>query len=355
MLLLPSLSGSLKPSRTNPGPCCGIILNMEENTMNAWNLALLAALAMGFAWPAAAAESNRYPTKPIRIVVPFTPGGSNDLVGRVLAQKFTEAWGEPVVIDNRPGGGSTIGIELVVRAAPDGYTLLVTSGGIAINVSLYRLPFNPATDLAPVALLAQMPYLLAINPSVPAKSAHDLIGLAKAQPGKLVFASSGAGTSSHLTMEMFKSAAKIDMLHVPYKGGGPAVNAVISGEAQVTFNVITGPLQQARAGKLRALGVSSAKRVEVAPDVPTIAESGLPGFEVIAWYNMFAPRGTPRSIVKQLNAEINRVLEEPQVRERFLSLGVAPLSGTPEALGDYLKFEMARWAKLIKETGIKLD
>jgi tripartite-type tricarboxylate transporter receptor subunit TctC len=323
--------------------------------MNTAEFMLLTSFIMALASPVAAAQPDRYPDKPIRIVVPFTPGGSNDLVGRVLAQKFTESWGQPVVIDNRPGGGSTIGIEMVVRAAPDGYTLLVTSGGIAINVSLYRLPFNPVKDLAPVALLAQMPYLLAVNPSLPAKSTLELINLAKAQPGKLAYASSGAGTSSHLTMEMFQSLAKIDMLHIPYKGGGPAVNALISGEVQVIFNVITGTLQQVQAGKLRALGVSSAKRVDVAPELPTIAESGLPGFEVIAWYNMFAPAGTPRGIVNRLNAEVNRRLGQPQVRERFLSLGVVPLTGTPEDLSRYLKFEVDRWAKLIREAGIRLE
>jgi tripartite-type tricarboxylate transporter receptor subunit TctC len=293
--------------------------------------------------------------KPIRIVVPFTPGGSNDLLARVISQKFNEAWGQPAIIDNRPGGGSTIGIEVVVRAAPDGYTLLTTSGGIAINVSLYKLPFNPVTDLTPVALLAQMPYLLSVNPSLPAKSVQDIINLAKAQPGKLVFSSSGAGTSAHLTMEMFNAAAKLSMLHVPYKGGAPAVSAVMSGEAQMTFNVITGTLPHVRSGKLRAIAVSSVKRAEVAPEIPTVAESGIPGFEVIAWYNMFAPARTPRSIVNRLNAELNRMLLQPDVRERFRTLGVTPLSGTPEDLGNLLKLEIARYAKLIKEAGIKLE
>jgi tripartite-type tricarboxylate transporter receptor subunit TctC len=311
--------------------------------------------SMALASPAPAAEAERYPVKPIRIVVPFTPGGSNDLLGRVIAQKFTEAWGQPAIIDNRPGGGSTIGIEVVVRAAPDGYTLLTTSGGIAINVSLYKLSFNPVTDLTPVALLAQMPYLLTVNPSLPAKSVQDLIKLAKAQPGKLVYSTSGAGTSSHLTMEMFKSAAKLDMLHVPYKGGAPSVTAVMSGEAQMTFNVITGTLPYVKSGKMRAIGVSSAKRAEVAPEIPTIAESGLPGFEVLAWYNMFAPAKTPRPIVNRINGEINRMLQLPDVRERFRALGVSPLSGTPEDLGKLLKSEIVRYGKLIKETGIKIE
>ncbi len=316
--------------------------------------ALMVFVAGFVAYPAAGATGENYPTKPIRIVVPFTPGGSNDLVSRVLSQKFHEAWGQPVIIDNRPGGGSTIGIDLVVRAAPDGYTLLTTSGGIAINVSLYQLPFNPIKDLAPVILLAQMPYLIGVHPSLPVKSTRDLISLAKAQPGKLIFSSSGAGTSAHLAMEMFRYMSNIEVLHVPYKGGGPAVTAVIGGEVQGTFNVITGILPYVRSGKLRALAVSSAKRAEVAPEIPTVAESGVPGYEVIAWYNVFAPARTPRSVIERLNSEINRMLQTPDVRQRFQALGVAPLGGTPEALGKYLEFEVTRWAKLIKETGVKL-
>ena len=300
------------------------------------------------------ANAQNYPSRPIRIVVPYTPGGSNDLVGRVLAQKFHEAWGQPVIIDNRPGGGSTIGIDLVARAAPDGYTLLTTSGGIAINVSLYTLPFNPVKDLSPIILLAQMPYLLAVHPGLAAKSVRELVTLAKAQPGKLIFASSGAGTSSHLAMEMFRYMGGFEVLHVPYKGGGPAVTALMSGEVQGVFNVVTGTLPYARSGKLRALAVSSAKRAEVAPDIPTIAEAGVPGYEVIAWYNVFAPARTPRPIIDRLNAEINRLLQTDEVRSRFQTLGVSPLGGTPEALGKYLEFEITRWAKLIKDTGVKL-
>lgn len=303
------------------------------------------------------AAADNYPSKPIRIIVPFTPGGSNDLVGRVLAQKFHEAWAQPVIIDNRPGAGSTIGIDLVVRAAPDGYTLLTTSGGIAINVSLYDLPFNPLKDLAPVILLAQMPYLLAVHPSLPVKTARDLVALAKAQPGRLTFSSSGAGTSAHLAMEMFRYMSQInqsDLLHVPYKGGNPAVTAVIGGEVSGVFNVITGTLTYARSGKLRALGVSSTKRADIAADIPTIAESGVPGFEAIAWYNVFAPARTPRVVVVKLNSEINRLLQTQDVRDRFQALGVSPLGGTPEALGKYLEFEVTRWARLIRETGVKL-
>jgi len=323
--------------------------------MKALVILLAMLLCVTLARPAAAGDVERYPVKPIRIVVPFTPGGSNDLLGRVISQKFSEAWGQPAIIDNRPGGGSTIGIEVVVRAAPDGYTLLTTSGGIAINVSLYTLSFNPVTDLAPVSLLATQPYLLTVNPSLPVKSVQDLISLARAQPGKLVFSSSGAGTSAHLTAELFKSAARVDMLHVPYKGGAPAVNAVMSGEAQLTFNVITGTLPHVKSGKLRGLAVSSGKRAEVSPEIPTIAESGVPGFDVITWYNMFAPARTPRPIVQRLNAEINRMLGHPDVRERFRSLGVTPLGGSPEDLGNLLKSEIARYAGLVKEAGVKLE
>ena len=288
-------------------------------------------------------------------MVPFTPGGSNDLIGRVIGTKLTESWGQPVIIDNRPGGGSTIGAQVVVNAAPDGYTLLTTSGGIATNVSLYKLAYDPVKDLAPVALLAQMPYLIAAHPALPAKSAQELIALAKSQPGKIAFSSSGAGTSSHLAAEMFQSAAKIEMLHVPYKGGGPAVNAVMAGEVQLTFNVITGPLPQVRAGKLRAIAVTSPKRADVAPEIPTVAESGIPGFEMIAWYNCFAPARTPRAIVDRLNAEINRIVSLPDVRERLGKLGVTPMTGTPADLSKYLKFEIDRWAKIINAAGIKLE
>jgi len=321
------------------------------------SLVLPAAVMVGavLASSAFGAETERYPSRPIRIVVPFTPGGSNDLIGRVIGTKLTESWGQPVIIDNRPGGGSTIGAQVVVNAAPDGHTLLTTSGGIATNVSLYKLSYDPVKDLAPVALLAQMPYLVAVHPSLPAKSAQELIALARSQPGKIAFSSSGAGTSSHLAAEMFKSAAKIDMLHVPYKGGGPAVNAVMAGEVQLTFNVITGPLPQVRAGKLRAIAVTSPKRADVAPEIPTVAESGIPGFEMIAWYNCFAPARTPRVIVDRLNGEINRILGLPDVRERLGTLGVTPMTGTPADLSKYLKFEIDRWAKVINAAGIKLN
>ena len=311
---------------------------------------IAAAIGCAAGWPAAAvAQTPRYPAKSIRIVNPYPPGGAVDVATRPVAQKLNEAWGQPVIVDNRPGAGTLIGTEMVVRAAPDGYTLLSTSAVIATNVSLLRLPFDPVMDLAPVSLLVQTPYVLAVHPSLPAKSVRELVALAKAKPGAILYASSGAGTSTHLAMEMLKSLAKIDVMHVAYKGGSPAITAAVSGEVQAIINTITALLPQARAGKLRALAVSDARRVVLAPDLPTVAESGVAGFEMIGWYAMFAPAATPRAVINQINAEINRILQQPEVRERFLATGNIPLGGTPEALGDYLKLEIARWAKVIKE------
>jgi len=323
---------------------------------SAYIACVAATVAIAFTWPEVAmpAQVMRYPTKPIRLINPFTPGGTVDIVARAMAQRLNEAWGQPVIVDNRPGGGTMIGTGMVARAAPDGYTLLTTTGTIAVNVSLYRnLPFDAVKDLTPIALVVQTPSVLGVHPSVPAKSVQELINLARAKPGQVIYASAGAGTSTHLTMEMFKSAAKIDLLHVPYKGGGPAVAALLGGEVHAIFNPPSAILPQARAGKVRALAVSSIQRVEIAPELPTVAESGVPGFESIIWYAMFAPAGTPRAIIGQINAEVNRILREPDVREHFLKIGMVPTGGTPEALGDYLKLEIARWAKVVKEAGIK--
>jgi tripartite-type tricarboxylate transporter receptor subunit TctC len=302
-----------------------------------------------------AAEAERYPVKPVRVVVPYAPGGSNDVVSRAITPKLSESLGQPVVVDNRAGAGSLIGTELVVRAAPDGYTLLATSGALAINVSLYRLPYDPLKDLAPIAFMAQMPYVLAVNPSVPAHTTQEFIRLARANPGKYSFASAGLATATHLTGEIFKSFAKVDLLHVPYKGGGLSVNAIVTNEVQVIFNVVTGILPQARAGRVRALAVTSAKRAEIAPELPTIAESGVPGFDVVSSYTLFAPANTPRRVVGRLSDEVNGVLKQPEMQQRFLTMGVTPIVSTPESLAAYMRSEVARWAKVIKEAHIKID
>jgi tripartite-type tricarboxylate transporter receptor subunit TctC len=325
---------------------------MNASARRAW---LAAAVAIAVSGAAAAAQPLSYPTKPIRLVNPFAPGGPVDIVGRAVAQELNKAWGQPVIVDNRPGAGTTIGAGLVTRAAPDGYTLLVTSVSTAVSVSIYRnLPFDLARDLVPVALVVQSPLVLAVNPSSPATSVQELINLAKAKPGQIIYSSSGAGTISHLAMEMFRSLAKIDtLLHVPYKGGAPSVAAVAGGEVQATFDQLIAIMPQARAGKVRALAVSSGKRVEIAPELPTFAESGLPGGEVIVWSAIFAPAGTPRGVVNQLNAEINRVLQQPEMRERFLNISMVPVGGTAEAATAYVKLEIARWAKVINEAGVK--
>ena len=311
---------------------------------------LLAALASSIA---AAAPAPSYPSKPVRIVVPYAPGGSNDVVSRTITPKLAEMWKQPLVIDNRAGAGSMIGTELVVNAAPDGYTLLATSGALAINATLLRLPFDPLTDLAPIAFMAQMPYVLAVHPSLPVRTTQELIAHARANPGRLSFASAGTATATHLTAELFKSLAKIDMLHVPYKGGGPAINAIVGNEVQVIFNAVTGILPHVRNGRVRALAVSSIKRAEIAPELPTVAESGVPGFDVVSGYTLFAPARTPRAVVERVNRDVNAVLQQPETRERFLALGVTPIVSTPQSLAEYMKREIARWAKLIKAIGVK--
>jgi len=315
--------------------------------------ATLASLSLVLA--VAEAWSDSYPSKPVRVVVPYAAGGSNDVVSRAITPRLSEAWKQSIIVDNRAGAGSLIGTEIVVRSQPNGYTLLATSGALAINVSLYRLSFDPLKDLAPVAFMAQMPYVLAVHPSLPVKSTQDLIKHAKANPGKLSFASAGTATATHLTGEMFKSMAKVDFLHVPYKGGGPALNAIVSNEVQVVFNVVSGTLPHVRSGRLRALAVSSAKRADVAPELPTISESGVPGFDVVSGYTIYAPAGTPRSIVNRVNAGINDVLQQPEMKERFLALGVTPIISTPESLTAYLKSEIARWGKIIREMGLKAE
>lgn len=311
-------------------------------------------VGIALALPAAAGKPEvAYPTKPVRIVVPYAAGGSNDVVSRAITPKLSEAWRQSVIVDNRPGAGSLIGTEIVVRSSGDGYTLLATSGALAISVSLYRMSFDPRKDLEPVAFMAQMPYVLAVHPSLPVKSTRDLIAYAKANPAKLSFASAGTATATHLTGEMFKSLAKVDLLHVPYKGGGPALNAIVSNEVQVIFNVVTGTLPQVRAGRLRALAVTSARRTNVAPELPTLDEAGVPGFDVVSGYTLFAPAGTPRAIIGKVNADINSVLRQPEMKERFLALGVTPIISTPDSLAAYLDSEIARWGKIIRDLDIK--
>jgi tripartite-type tricarboxylate transporter receptor subunit TctC len=311
-------------------------------------------VAAALFWPGAAA-SQPYPTKPVRLIVPFPPGGANDIVARIVGQRLHERWGRPVVIDNRGGAGGNIGTEIGARAAPDGYTLTIGSTStFASNVSLYsRLPFDPRKDFAPVALIVTAPNVLSVHPSVPAKSVQELVQLARAAPNKLNYSSFGDGSSAHLVGEMFKRMAGIEAVHIPYKGGGPALAAVIAGEVQMTFSNLSVALPQVKAGKVRGLAVTSVKRAAALPELPTVAESGVPGFQATAWIGLAAPAGTPRALVERINREVIAVVNEPETRQQFLGRGLEPAAGTPADYAQHIRAEIERWSKVIKEAGIK--
>ncbi len=316
-----------------------------------WALGLLLAVVAGGAW------AQAYPVKPIRLVVPFPPGGATDILARAVAQKLTDAWGQSVIVDNRPGAGGNIGSELVAKAAPDGYTLeMGTVGTHAINASLYsKMPYDHVRDFAPVILVAGVPNVLVVNPGLPVNSVQELIAYAKANPGKLNFASSGSGTSIHLAGELFKVMAGVQMTHVPYKGSSPALQDLLGGQVQLMFDNLPPSLPHIKAGKLRALGVTSATRAPALPDVPTIAESGLPGFEASSWFGVLAPAGTPPAIIAKLNAEIAKWLDTPEAKEKMLALGANAAGGTPEDFAKHIAAETAKWAKVVKESGAKVD
>jgi tripartite-type tricarboxylate transporter receptor subunit TctC len=303
-----------------------------------------------------AAFAQSYPSKPIKIVVPYPPGGFNDTLGRTLAAKFSEAWGQPAFVENKPGGNTLIGSDLVAKSPPDGYTLLVVAFPFAVTPSLIRnMPYDTLRDFAPVILAAQSPNLLVVNPQLPVKSVAELIALAKSQPGKLSYASTGNGSSNHISMELFKSMAGVDILHVPYKGSAPAVTDLLGGQVTVMFDNVPNVLPQVKAGRLRALGTSGTKRTPLAPDVPTVSEAGVPGYEVTVWFGLVAPAGTPREIVQKLNAEVTKILAMPDVRERFLAQGVEPVGSTPEQFGDHIRSQMAKWAKVVHDAGVKAE
>lgn len=311
------------------------------------------ALAAAFS-PLASAQA--YPTKPIKFVVGFAPGGATDVVGRLMAKKIGDALGQPIIIENKAGGSSNIGAEAVFRAAPDGYTFYVSAITSAINVSLFpKLPFDFAKDFEPVALFANVPNILVVHPSVPAKTVKELIDLARAQPGKLSYASSGSGTSIHLCGELFKMLAKVDMVHIPYKGSAPAMTDMIGGQVQVMFDNMPSALPHVKAGKLRALAVTSAQRSPSAPDVITMGEAGVPGFDVQSWFGLVAPKGTPKDIIARVNAEAVNALATAEIRERFLDLGAVPAPMSPEAFGDFIRAEIIRWSEVVKASGAKVE
>lgn len=303
-------------------------------------------------------NAQEYPTKPVRLIVPFPPGGTTDIVGRLVAQHLTEAWKQQVIVDNRPGAGGIIGTELAAKSTPDGHTALLGSITThAVNPALYtKLNFDPVKDFSPVSLVVSSPQLLAVHPSVEARSVKELLALAKSRPGKLNYASAGAGTSPHLTFELFKSMAGINIVHVPYKGTGPAINDLLGGQVQMMITGVVALMPHIKSGRLRGLGVTSAKRVPALPDLPTIIESGIAGFDVSSWFGVFQPGAVPKPIVRKMNLEIRRMLENEDIRQRLTSLGADPAEqNTPEQFAAYVKSEMARWSKVVNDTGTKVN
>ncbi len=303
------------------------------------------------------AAAQAYPNHSIRLVVPFAAGGTTDILARAVAQKLTETMGQPVVVDNRAGAGGNIGADIVAKSPPDGYTLVMgTVGTHAINPSLYaKMPYDHVKDFAPVILVAGVPNVLEVNPSVPVNTVADLIKLAKEKPGQINFASSGNGTSIHLSGELFKTMAGVDMTHIPYKGSAPALADLVGGQVQIMFDNLPSSLPQIKAGKLRAVAVTSLKRAPALPDVPTISESGLPGFEASSWFGVLAPAGTPAPIIAKLNGEINKWIQTPEAREKLLSQGAEAAGGTPEQFVAHIKSETDKWAKVVKASGAKVD
>ena len=316
-------------------------------------LTAIAFLAMN----APALAQTAFPVRPIRMIVPFSPGGTSDTLARILGQKMTEAWGEQVVVDSRPGASGIIGTEIAMRAAADGYTLMHGNmSQFAINPSLYaRLPYETLRDFAPLSLIATAPQLLVVNPAVPAKSVKELIELARAKPGTLNFGSGGVGTLAYVGGEMFKSATGINMVHISYKGTILALNDLLGGQVQVLFSDMPIALPHAKTGKLRALAVTGAQRTPLVAGMPTVAESGVPGYALVNWWGIFAPRGVPTPIAAKLTAEIVRIHALPDLKERYATLGVEATSSTSEEFAAYIKAEAARFAKVLKETGVKLD
>jgi tripartite-type tricarboxylate transporter receptor subunit TctC len=314
------------------------------------------ACSNALAQPAPGSSAPTFPSRPIRMLVGFTPGGTTDVIARIVAQKMSENLGRPVVIDNRPGAGANIAAELAAKAPPDGYTTLCVNPGLAISASAYtKLGYNALRDLAPVARIADSTHLLIVHPSLPVKSVKDLIALAKSKPGQLNFSSAGLGNADHFAGELFKTGAGIDIVHVPYKGGAQAAQDTVTGQVSMYFSGILVGLPLAKAGRVRALAVATKTRSPIAPDIPTMAESGLPGYEMSLWNALFAPAGTSKEFVARLNAEVLKALEAPDVRERLLGAGAVPTAGTPEELGGFFRNEVGRFAKVVQAIGLKLD
>ena len=313
-------------------------------------VAAAAATLMG-----ASAQAQDYPARPIQVIVPFAGGSASDVVTRILLDRMAKALGQPFIVDNRPGAGGNVGTELVLRAPPDGYTLLLVSSSYGANPALYKLGFDPVTAFAPITLVSQQPFIMAINTGVPAKSVKEFVAYAKANPGKLNYLSSGAGGIQHLATELFKSMAGVDIVHIPYKGGSSGLNDLLAGHVHMEFGTVLSTMPIVRNGQLRALAVTTSTRSPVLPDLPTLAESGVSGYHVSGWYAVLAPAATPRPVTGLLNREIVSLLQAPDVRERFAREGSTVLASTPGQVVDHLQTDIAKWQKLVKEAHIRLD
>ena len=317
-----------------------------------WGVFTLLIVAAGACW---AQGTARYPAKTIRLIVALAPGGGVDTAGRLIGQKFTDAWGQQVVAENRAGAGGTIAAEQVARAAPDGYTLLMTSMGHAITPALYKLSYDTIKDFAPISLFVQSPSVLAVHPSLPVKSVKELIAFTKARPNQILFSSSGSGSGQHLAMELLNRMAGLQLVHIPYKGTASSILDLVAGRVSVTSASAISTMPHVRAGRLRALAVSSGKRSPSVPELPTIAEAGVPGFAVDQWYSLFAPAGTPKEIVAKLYGEIAKAVVNPETRERLLAMGLDPVGSPPDEFAAYVKTETVKWGKLVREAGIRAN
>jgi tripartite-type tricarboxylate transporter receptor subunit TctC len=318
--------------------------------------AIALAVAFGFAFAAAAQPASQaYPSKPIRLIVAAAPGGGTDFVARLMGNKLGEAIGQQVVVENRSGAGSTLGYESGVKAAPDGYTLTMISPSYAINPSLYPIKFDALNDFTPVIPVARGPYVVVVHPSLPVRTTRELIALAKAKPGQITYGSSGQGAIVHLTTELFLYMAEVQMTHVPYKGGGPAMSDLIAGHIQLVFATSQVGLPQAKAGRLRALAVTTPERIPAEPSLPTVAESGVPGYEVTNWHGLIGPKGLPRAIVERLNAEMTKILRLKEMEDRLQADGVSPAGGAPEQLFEQIRKEIEQWRQVVARAGIKIN
>ncbi len=297
-----------------------------------------------------------FPARPVRLIVPFTPGAINDLIARLLAAKLADGWRQQVVVDNRPGAGTVIGTDLVAKASPDGHTLLLVSAAFAINPALYaKLPFDPVRDFAPITLIGAAPFVMVVTPNLPVRSVKELVALAKAKPGQLSYASTGIGATAHLVGEMLKTAAGIDLVHIPYKGFTPALTDVIAGQVQVTYGTYSTLAPHIQAGRVRALAVTSAKRSQTTPDLPTVAEAGYPQFNATAWWGLVAPAHVPAAVVQKVHANVEGLLSQPEMRERLAREGVDVAGSTPRQFGDFIRTEIQRWGVAVNQSGAKAE